>query len=212
MNFLPIRNLYHCDELYAFPETAIQNAIKRIGKLPSMLIEYYRQLGANDEINQIQNQLYGPDALKIEEGYLTFYIEEQESMWWAIKETDLGYDDPPVYVCLWKDGKYTYLPECDSLTKFLYAMAYSHATLSLPLNSEGPFICDSARKAELESHYRKKDFSLLQSPLTIFYGNADDEVIMLCEAGDLWQVSFACMSEEQFNKIKEILFIDSKKS
>jgi len=208
MNFLPIRKLYHCDELYAYPEVAIQNAVKRIGKLPNTLIEYYRQLGTNDEINQIQNQLYAPNALKLEDGYLTFYIEEQESMWWAIKETDLGYDDPPVYVCIWRDGKYTYLLESESLTKFLYAMAYFNATISLPLNSEGPFTCDSARKARLENHYKRRDFSLLQSSLTTFYGNDDDEVIMLWEDDDSCQVSFACTTEKQFNTIIEILSIN----
>lgn len=207
MTFSPIRKLYHCDDLCPFPEASIQKAITRVGKLPNTLIEYYRQLGDNDEINQVQDQLYSPDSLRLEEGYLPFMIEEQESMWWAIRETDLGDDDPPVYVCLWKDGKYTYLPESDSLTKFLYAMAFSHATITLPFNSEGPFTCDDARKAQLEQHYAKKDFSLLQSSPAAFYGNDDDEAIMLCQDDDLFQVSFGCATEEQFEKIKEILQI-----
>lgn len=206
MTFSPIRKLYHCDDLCPFPEASIQGAIKRIGRLPAVLVEYYRQLGDNDEINQIQDNLYGPASLGVEDGYLTFYIEEQESMWWAIKEADLGMDDPPVYACLWENGGYTYLPESDSLTKFLCAMAFSHAALTLPFNSEGPFVCDEARKARLEQHYAKKDFSLSHSPRVTFYGNADDEVIMLCEDDDC-QVSFGCTTREQLEKIQEVLQI-----
>lgn len=63
MDFLPIRKLYHCNEIFAFPEDSIQAAVKRFGRLPNTLIEYYRQLGANSEINQAQDCLCGPNKL-----------------------------------------------------------------------------------------------------------------------------------------------------
>lgn len=207
MDFLPVRKLYHCNENYGYPETSIQDAIKRFGRLPNTLIEYYRQLGANDEINQAQDCLCGPGGLVLENGYLTFYVEAQESMWWAIKEEDLGEDNPAVYACLWKDSGYAYLPECDTLEKFLYSMAYCQAMVSLPWNSEGPFSCDVGRKSRIEAVYKKKDFGLRQSPIISFYGNDDDEAIMICEGEHSCQISFACMTEHQFEQIKKVLSI-----
>lgn len=209
MDFLPIRKLYHCNDIFAFPEASIQEAVKRFGKLPNTLIEYYRQLGSNSEINQGEFYLCSPAGLALEKGYLTFYIEEQESMWWAIKQEDLGENNPAVYACLWKDSEYVYLPESDTLEKFLCSMAYCQAMFSLPWNSEGPFSCDAERKSRIEAAYKKKDFGLRQSPIITFYGNDDDEAIMICEDGHCCQVSFACMNEHQFEQIKKVLSIKS---
>ena len=147
------------------------------------------------------------NSLVLENGYLTFYVAEMEDMWWAIKQEDLGEDNPAVYVCLWKDSGHVYLPECDTLEKFLYSMAYFHAMESLPWNSEGPFSCDAQRKSRVEAAYKKKEFGLSESPQTTFYGNDDDEAIMICEDEDSCQVSFACATEYQFEQIKRILAI-----
>ena len=209
MEFLPIRKLYHCNEVSAYPESSIQEAIKRFGKLPNTLIEYYRQLGANQEINQAQTYPCSPTNLVLENGYLMFYVEDQESMWWAIKQEDLGEDNPAVYVCMWKNDGYVYLPESDTLEHFLYSMAYCQAMEILPWNSEGPFSCDPEMKSKIEAVYKKKDFGLRNSPKTTFYGNSDDEAIMICEDGRSCQVSFACTTEDQFEQIKKVLSIRS---
>ncbi|MEY8387312.1 hypothetical protein AALC17_08430 [Oscillospiraceae bacterium 38-13] len=207
MDFLPIRKLYHCNEIFAFPEDSIQAAVKRFGRLPNTLIEYYRQLGANSEINQVQDCLCGPGGLTLENGHLTFYVENQEAMWWTIKQEDLGEDNPAVYACLWRDSGYVYLPERDPLEKFLYSMAYCQSMVSLPWNSEGPFVCNAGSKSRIEATYEKKDFGLLHAPEISFYGNDEDEAIMLCDDGGSCQVSFACTTERQFEEIKRVLAI-----
>lgn len=207
MDFLPIRKLYHCNENFPYPEASIQEAVKRFGKLPNTLIEFYQQLGANQEINQAQTYPCSPANLTLESGYLTFYVEDQESMWWAIKQEDLGEDNPAVYACVWKNGGYVYLPESDTLEHFLCSMAYCQAMEILPWNSEGPFSCDAEMKSKIKAAYKKKDFGLRQSPKITFYGNDDDEAIMICESEDSCQVSFACMTEHQFEQIKKVLTI-----
>ena len=79
----------------------------------------------------------------------------------------------------------------------------------LPWNSEGPFSCDTETKSKIEATYKKKDFELCNSPRTTFYGNSDDEAIMICEDELSCQVSFACMTEEQFEQIQKVLSIRS---
>ncbi len=206
MDFSVIRGLYHCTETCGFREEDIQEAITRFGALPSVLIDYYRQLGDNDEINQIADYLCSPAGLELKDGYLFFYVTEQEAIWWAIRETDLQKDNPPVYAYFWENSKYAYFLESETLEQFLNAMAYSHAIESFPLNSEGDFVCDEERKKRIEAYYQKKPFGFLATPLILFYGNDPDEVIRICIAEDRMQVAYACTTQEQLDTIEKVIF------
>lgn len=206
MPFSAIKELYHCTKIDAFPEEDIQKAIKRVGRLPVVLLDYYRQLGANKKINQIGEYLYSPANLELKDGFLFFYVAEQETMWWAMRENDLQKDNPPVYACIWEDSRFKYILESETLEQFLNAMAYSHALYSLPINSEGDFKCDAERKGRIESQYQKKPFGFLATPLTMFYGNDPDEVIRICVGERSMQISYACTTNEQFDNIQKVIF------
>lgn len=206
MDFSVIRELYHCVENYPFCEEDIQKAIKRFGKLPAVLIDYYRQLGTNTKINQVGDYLYSPANLKLKDGFLFFYVSEQETMWWTIQEKDLYKDNPPVYVCLWENSKFSYILESETLEQFLNAMAYSHALLNLPINSEGDFKCDEEMKRRIEFCYQKKPFCFLATPLTLFYGNDSDEVIRICVGERSMQIAYACTTDIQLNNIQNAIF------
>lgn len=207
MDFLLIRRLYHLEKNYSYPEIDIQNAIKKLGAIPYVLQEYYRQIGANEDVNQYQDHLCSPARLNLKNGFLPFYVAEQETLWWTIRQEDLVDDNPPVYVCMEKGTGYTYKLECDMLLNFLTAMAFSQALNVLPYNSEGVIDCDLDTKKRIESHYKKKAFYLLNTPYTTFYGNDVDEVIAIYENEDVRQVSFACTTERQYEEIEKLIFI-----
>ena len=66
-------------------------------RLPQALREYYRVAGNLDELNANYNQLYSPEQLKIEDGYLIFMEENQVVVFWAVPTSHLSEEDPIVW-------------------------------------------------------------------------------------------------------------------
>ena len=52
MDFMEIRKLYHIDGDIGYSKGVIAKAVKKFGKLPTVLVEYYRQLGKHPGLNQ----------------------------------------------------------------------------------------------------------------------------------------------------------------
>ena len=48
-------------------------------------------------MNKAHNELYAPDGLAIEDGYLVFMEENQAVVNWGIREEDLSQPDPEVW-------------------------------------------------------------------------------------------------------------------
>ena len=73
----------------------ISQAVQTWGALPSVLQEYYRQLGKHKRLNRSQNFLLGPSELMDLGLYVAFYIENQGCVDWCIRKDDLSKDNSP---------------------------------------------------------------------------------------------------------------------
>lgn len=63
MRFLFIKSLFHVIGDTGFNDNEIKAAEKKWGILPSVLKDYYKQLGKHDRINKSQNYLCEPKSL-----------------------------------------------------------------------------------------------------------------------------------------------------
>ena len=66
-------------------------------QIPTALAEYYAAVGAIDVINRPHNRLLEPSELRVEDGMVVFYEENQCVAIWAFRERDQHLPDPTVY-------------------------------------------------------------------------------------------------------------------
>lgn len=98
-------------------------AQKSLGvKLPSALREFYKLAGKRQDVWSVQDELLAPDKLLRKDGNLIFYVENQNVVTWAVRESDLEQEDPPVFVVsnMVPDGM---IMESNSLSKFFIQLA-----------------------------------------------------------------------------------------
>lgn len=202
MNFLEIRNLFHIEGNIGFHTDEINRAENKWGALPAVLKEYYRQLGAHERLNRTQNFLRRPDELFEWGEYLVFYIENQDCVDWCIHKEDLAEDNPAVYCRNYNDEM---VLESSTLTDFLNAMALFQA------GSWGMTHCDdeiysiTEEQAEkIRKKYMKRKYELHQWLRMSFYGNFDDEVILMTENGD-YDLTFGAENGERFREMEEFM-------
>jgi len=72
-------------------------AVRSALQIPTALADYYAAVGAIDVINRPHNRLLEPSELRVEDGMVVFYEENQCVAFWAIREGDLHLPDPTVY-------------------------------------------------------------------------------------------------------------------
>jgi len=135
-----ISRLYNLsDESQGFPDQKIAELEGRLGiKLPNALKNYYVTLGKHENLNYAYNRLLLPDDEVgfSKDRYLLFFEEYQAVVSWGIKETDLQYENPPVWGNSGTDDEPDWYLEADTTEKFLLLMAIYNGTLGgLPYNA-----------------------------------------------------------------------------
>ncbi len=203
MEFEVIRKLFNIEKNNGFSENDISQACKKHGNLPFILQEYYRQLGNYRQINQTQNILCRPGELIDTKEYLIFYKENQYTVQWAIKKSDLNKDNPPVY-CSSDENEFEL--ESESLLDFLYAMAFFQAaSWGLEYFSEGIYMISEQQAQIIRNRYKKIDYELNLWMKISYYKKYDDEVICMIKNSD-YDMLYASSSKQHFDEMKE--FID----
>lgn len=205
MDFMEIRDLYHIEGNVGYSKETIRKAINKFGRLPSVLTDYYQQLGKHRGLNHSDYHLCEPGKLDflVYGDYLCFYKRE-DPIYWYIDMEHLESDNPPVYQRIVIDS-YTYVYdtlESDTLEEFLCVMAYYHAGFCLPYKS-GVKRCTIQQVNAIEKSFQRKPYNLSKWPQ--FYGNDCDEVIMVYKENTYCQVSCACTSKEQLEKFKAVI-------
>ncbi|MEM8535721.1 MAG: hypothetical protein AAGF95_33150 [Chloroflexota bacterium] len=66
--------------------------------LPRAFREWYSMAGQRTDIWSQQDRLLHPSEFKLVDNYMSFMVENQHVVEWAICVDDSGLDDPPVYV------------------------------------------------------------------------------------------------------------------
>lgn len=198
--FEEIRELFAIHRDQGFSQEEIDAACEKYGSLPEILKQYYLQLGTIASLNQQQNRLLGPGQLTDTAEYLIFYVENQYVAQWAVKKTDLGMDNPPVYCA--SDEKH-FKQECETLYDFLLAMAaFQAASWGLSYSCEEIYYLEEEQLEQIKASYKKKPYELHQWIEISFYGNEADEVICVL-GGD--QVTYGASSEEHFKALEQFM-------
>lgn len=202
MDFLEIRNLYHIDGNVGYSKETIRKAMNKFGKLPGVLTEYYRQLGKHRDLNHAEYHLCDPGKLDflVYGDYLCFY--KGQDTYWYIDMEHVESDNPPVYRRTVIDSSVYDVLESNTLEEFLCVMAYHHAIRCLPYKS-GVKRCTARQVNEIERSFQRKPYNFSKGPQ--FYGNNCDEIIRVYQENTYCQVSYACTSKEQLEKIKSVV-------
>lgn len=202
IDFGEMRNLFHIEGNIGFGEVEIKRAESKWGALPAVLKEYYRQLGAHGRLNRTQNFLRRPDELFDRGEYLVFYIENQDCVEWCIRKSDLVNDNPPVYCRTYNNEM---VLESSTLTDFLNAMALFQAGSWGMIYADEDIYSITEEQAEMiRRKYQKRKYELHQWLRMSFYGNFDDEVILMTENGD-YDLTFGAEDEERFWEMTEFM-------
>ena len=191
--FAPIRRLWNISGNHGFTSDQMARLIAIWGDIPSLLIQYYRQLGVQKELNGIgsgfAHLVLPPDPkhqsvwlppVAPPNDYLEFYYEEQGIYTWGIRSADLTLDDPPVYVTEGypEDNPVWYL-ESPNLSDFLLTMAHFQAIGQLPFSSPSHYSISADEEKRVKAKFRVLCRPFEHAWGAVFYGNHDDDSIMI---------------------------------
>lgn len=202
MIFQQIKDLFHITQPIGYPESILLPVCKKRKGMPSILKNYYLQLGKHTLLNHSQNNLCPPDKLIDTKDSIIFYTENQYVCQWAIKKSDWQMDNPPVYCA--RDEIHFEL-ESETLTDFLHAMALFQASSALTYSKEDIFIATEEQASQIRKVYKKYPYELKAWLPICFYGNHPDEVIYLGENCDEYDLLYASESEEHFAELDQFI-------
>lgn len=203
-DFKEIKQLFNITENLGYSATELAVLKKVCNNIPSVLKEYYRQLGKVKELNKTQNTLVTPNNLRLSKNsdYLIFYTENQHACVWGIKFEDLQTANPPVYMS-YDENKWQ--KETDSLSEFLNVMANLQAVFSFPFSSEEFITINNEALKTIQQHFKKRNFSISKWIETDFYGNHNNDVIMVQKNNENYDLLFASNNEQQFITMNAVL-------
>lgn len=197
-DFSIIKNLFKIQKGLGCTENEVEEAIKKFGNLPKVLIDYYIQLGKETALNRTQDFLLLPTELEESGDYIVFYRENQWVCYWCIEKNDISKEDPPVYYC--EDGK-VFEKECENLTSFLDSMAHLQGMFGLNYTLEEIEEIQEYQAVKVRDHFKKKNSYLKNWHRAEFYGNYDDCVIALIRNDDWYNVMYAAVDKLHYDEI-----------
>lgn len=201
-DFSTIKKLFHITGPNGFSNDEIQIVKNNFGDLPSVFIDYYTELGKIQNLNQTQDLLIVPERFQYfkHNDYLIFYYENQRACVWGIHKDDLSKRNPPVYMSY--DEKEWNL-ETETLTDFFTAMAFLQAGFALEFPSNTFYEIEPNDLDFIIKNYSDKGVSFKQWLEGIqFYGNHDDEVIIITGGN---QMFYSSNTENHFLEMDKVL-------
>jgi hypothetical protein len=100
------------------------SAVPAALQIPAALAHYYAGVGAIDIINRRHNRLLKPSELRVEDGMVVFYEENQCVAVWGIREGDLHLPDPTVHQGLYTMAGLEWHSEAMSVSRWFPVMIY----------------------------------------------------------------------------------------
>jgi hypothetical protein len=201
-DFSKIKKLFGITEPNGFTNDEIQVVKDIFGDLPAVFVDYYTELGKIQNLNQTQDLLIVPERFQYfkHNDYLIFYYENQRACVWGIHKDDLSKRNPPVYMSY--DEKEWNL-ETETLTDFFTAMAFLQAGFALEFPSNTFYEIEPNDLDFIIKNYSDKSVSFKQWLEGIqFYGNHDDEVIIITGGN---QMFYSSNTENHFLEMDEVL-------
>ncbi len=205
ITFEKIRELYDIsDNSFGLSEHEILNCEIRLSiTLPSILKEYYLQLGNNSQLNQTQYFLLLPNKIYFDKGdHLIFYSENQGNAIWGIKREELNFENPQVYITYNNDN----WTSAGKLLDFLTAMAYLQSIFAFQFNANAVDISKDLENIVRDNWERVALKIELWS--VEFFQNTMGEVIALINSDNQTGLFVATKTIIDFGKINKRLKVN----
>lgn len=201
-DFSTIKKLFHIEKPNGFSNGEMQIVKNIFGNLPKVFMDYYAELGKIQSINQTQDSLIIPERFHYynHNNYLIFYTENQHACVWGIHKDDLSKSDPPVYM---SEDQKIWNHETETLTEFFTAMAFLQAGFGLEFPGNTFYELEEHELEFISKNFKNKGFSFKKWLGGVsFYGNYDDDVIVLQATNQLF---YAANTKEHFAELDEVL-------
>ena len=129
-----------------YSEAAVTKADRRLGvRLPTLLKEFYLQVGKRGDINADFHRLVLPEDLYVDdEGVLVFYDENQEACHWGVKASHANDYDPPVVRWIHGNGA-SWTHEFNRLSDFILDMLFLQASNTMRYSGVGNMPASSVK-------------------------------------------------------------------
>lgn len=185
----------------------IDRAKAAIGGIPFELEQFYRYCGNSPELQHLQDELILPNkySVLLNLDYIVFFDENQGVCQAAVKKTDIGLDDPPVYA-IGENGEWKL--SSPHVSEFLRAMFDYQASICLPFNPEEFYFVSVDDKVKIEQMFPKLgvfDNWIYDWNITVYGENGGRIALMEnADSGDI-QMNFAANNEDEFRRMSALL-------
>ncbi|MBD5112278.1 MAG: hypothetical protein HDT42_07075 [Ruminococcaceae bacterium] len=182
----------------------VEKAKREVGGLPLELEKFYLYYGNSPELHGLQDELVLPNRSKslLNPDYILFFDENQGVCQAAVKKSDVGIDDPPVYTST-DDGGWQF--SSPHVSDFLCAMFDYQASICLDFNPEDFFWITPEECAKVKKMFPKLgefDKWLYDWKISVYGENGGRIAIM--ENGDI-QMNYAANNEREYKRMFEML-------
>lgn len=190
---------------YSAPE--VEKAKSEVGGLPSELEKFYLYCGNSPELQGLQDEFILPNKYRVflNLDYIVFFDEAQAVCQAAVKKSDIGIDDPPVYTSL-ENGNW--MLSAPKLSDFLIAMFDYQASICLEFSPQEFYFITPDEKSKIESLFPKLGGfdNWLYDNNVIVYGENGGRIALTEQpgSGEIW-MSFAANNEEEFERMSKLL-------
>lgn len=185
----------------------VEKAKSDVGGLPLELEKFYLYCGNSPELHGLQDELVLPNRSKslLNPDYILFFNENQGVCQAAVKKSDVGIDDPPVYTST-DDGEWQL--SSPHVSDFLCAMFDYQASICLDFNPEDFFWITPEERAKVEEMFPKLgefDKWLYDWKISVYGENGGRIAIMEQDGEDEFQMNYAANNEREYERMFEML-------
>ena len=205
--YAEILELFGVEEPAGYTAEEIEKAKSAVGgSLPLELEQFYLNYGKSPELHGLQDELIlaGQYKALLDDEYIVFFNENQGVCQAAVKKSDVGLADPPVYVSI-NGGEWT--ESCPRVSDFLIAMFGYQASICLDFSPEEFYFITPEEKDKIERMFTKpaQTFVWFDFEVTVYGDNNSGRLALLDNGADDIQMQYAANTEEEFDRIKELL-------
>lgn len=203
--------LFKVEKPLGYSAEEVNKAKETVGGLPLELEKFYLYCGKSPELHGLQDELVLPNRYHSFLGldYIIFFNENQGVCKAAVKKSDIGIDDPPVYTSVGTsldDNKWAL--SSPRISEFLTAMFDYQASICLEFTPEEFYFITPEEKTKVESLFPKLggfDNWLYDWEVTVYGENGGRISLMEQEGSDDIQMSFTANNEAEFNRMTKML-------
>ena len=204
-----IKQLYTVDTLEGYTEEDINQLKMLYGALPTELEDFYRTAGRTAALQRSQDTWIMPEhrekwAWLKESSHFILLNENQGVCQAGIRLGDMNVPDPPVYACMDnKDWKLC----APTTSEFLSAVLMYEAVFAFDYGSEKFFWLSEEDLQIMQSKLTKLPFVLQNwmDMTTICYSSAPNNLAVVMDCGDEYQMIYGGATEESYNELRLVL-------